>query len=84
MRSIVYRQFRKELYIIKTLVLYIVKPTEIHTLGVVIYAARVRQWYTALKGWWYTKPVGLDKKILVPKNEDFLAPTVGIEPASKS
>ncbi len=37
MRSIVYHQFRKELHIIKTLVLYIIKPKEIHTYGVMRY-----------------------------------------------
>ena len=31
MRSIVYHQFRKELHIIKTLVLYIIKPTVFYT-----------------------------------------------------
>ena len=40
--------------------LYIIKPTEIHTFGVMIYAYRDDIHADA---WWYTKPVGLDKKI---------------------
>ena len=30
------------------------------------------------KAWWYTKPVGLDKKTLVQKNEGFLVAEAGL------
>ena len=71
MRSIVYHQFRKELHIIKTLVLYIIKPTEIHTsCDEIQHGFAVLMIYTTAS-WWYTKPVGLDKKTLVQENECF-------------
>ena len=85
MRSIVYHQFRKELHIIKTLVLYIIKPTEIHTWR----CDEIQQRQAVVDdihadAWWYAKPVGLDKKTLVQENECFLELLTRVELVTSS
>ena len=66
MRSIVYHQFRKELHIIKTQ-FCISSSRQLYTLRVMIYAYGDD---IHAKAWWYTKPVGLDKKRGCKKSVD--------------
>ena len=63
-------------------VLYIIKPTVFNTHLRCDEIQRRRAAFDNIhaNAWWYTKPVGLDKKTLVPKNESFLVPKTGVEP----
>ena len=87
MRSVVYYQFRKELHIIKaTLCISSLRKFFIHASRDDMQSWRtdvIQQWQIC-HCWWYTIAFAMDKKILVPKNEDFLVETVGIEGASPS
>ena len=69
MRSIVYHQFREELHIIKTLVLYIIieKGFYAHLRCDEMRRTRAAMIYTTTS-WWYTIAFAMDKKI--SKSED--------------
>ena len=79
MRSIVYHQFRRNCISSKRSFVY-------HQADSFLYTPMV-WWDTTrqcrvddihAKAWWYTKPVGLDKKTLVQKNESFLVAEAGL------
>ena len=82
-RSLVYHQ-NAVLHIIRNLLRYIIKPQENARWRVMRYKVSepTLMICTALRAAMICQACGLDKKILVPKNENFLAPPVGLEPTT--
>ena len=64
--------------------LYIIKPQENTRWRVMRYSPAGLMIYTTLRAVMICQACGLDKKILVPKNEDFLAGAEGLEPTTPS
>ena len=65
-------------------VLYIIKPQERYTLKREDMLASGEVIYTSLRAVIICQVCDLDKKNLVPKNEDFLVEIIGLEPMAST